>query len=157
MKYMSMSCVLMIIILLFLTQCRFSYMSMHRFNHSHPYYQWVMLYLSLHCLYYQGNVEHCGASVSKQSTVALKCYVVKALPVKSQITAHRPCMAYIAKTRFVTLLSTKIAQIKLSCSQRRACHGVVTHNGAISSTTKQLLWLLHTQDKPEHSQACTVL
>ena len=42
-----------------------------------------------------------------QCTVALNCYVAKAL-LKYQITAHRPCMAYIAKTRFVTLLSTKM-------------------------------------------------
>ena len=45
----------------------------------------------------------------------------------------------------------------MSCLQRRACHGVVPHNGAISSTTKQLLWLLHTQPKSEHSQASIVL
>ena len=40
------------------------------------------------------NVEHCGASVSKQSTVALNGYVPKALQVKYEITAHRLCMAY---------------------------------------------------------------
>jgi len=40
----------------------------------------------------KGNVEHCGASVSKQSTVALNCYVPKALPVKHEIKAQ--CMAY---------------------------------------------------------------
>ena len=39
---------------------------------------------------------HCGAMprVSKQCIAALNCYVAKALPVKYQITAHRPCMAY---------------------------------------------------------------
>jgi len=46
---------------------------------------------------------------------------------------------------------------KLSCFQRRACHGVVPHNGAISSTTTYLLWLLHTQAKSKQSQACIVL
>ena len=30
----------------------------------------------------------------EQSTVALNCYVPKALPVKYEITAHRLCMAY---------------------------------------------------------------
>ena len=40
----------------------------------------------------QGNVEHCGASVSKQCTVALNCYVAKTLPVKYQITAHMQAM-----------------------------------------------------------------
>ena len=43
------------------------------------------------------------------------------------------------------------------CLQRTACHGVLSHNGAISSTTKQLLWLLHTQPKSKHSQASIVL
>ena len=39
------------------------------------------------------NVEHCGASVSKQCTTALTAtYVAKALPVNYQITAHRPFM-----------------------------------------------------------------
>ena len=43
-------------------------------------------------IYNQGNVEHCGASVSKQCTTALHdCYVAKALLVKYQITA-RPFM-----------------------------------------------------------------
>ena len=39
-----------------------------------------------------GNVEHCGASVSKQCTMVFICFVDNALPVKYQITAHRPCM-----------------------------------------------------------------
>ena len=43
------------------------------------------------------NVEHCVASVSKQWTVALNCYVAKALQVKYEITAHRLCMAYSYK------------------------------------------------------------
>ena len=36
----------------------------------------------------------CRPSVSKQCTVALNCWLAKALPVKYQITAHRLCMAY---------------------------------------------------------------
>ena len=97
--------------------------------------------------------------MSKQFTVVLNCYVAKALLVKYQITAHPPWMdIHVAKTRFVTLLSTKMLNTsKLSCLQRRACHGVVPHNGAIPSTTTQLLWLLHTQVKSEHSQACILL
>ena len=39
---------------------------------------------------HQASIEHCGASVSKQYTAILNCYVAKALPVKYQITAHRP-------------------------------------------------------------------
>ena len=47
--------------------------------------------------------------MSKQFTVVLNCYVTKALLVKYQITAHPPCMdIHIAKTRFVTLLPTKM-------------------------------------------------
>ena len=38
--------------------------------------------------------------------------------------------AGVPKTRFVTLLFTELSSL-----QRRACHGVVPHNGAISSTT----------------------
>ena len=40
---------------------------------------------------YWVNVEHRGMSVSKQETAALNCYVhvVKAVPVKYQITVHR--------------------------------------------------------------------
>ena len=36
------------------------------------------------------NEELCGASVSKQSTSALNCFLAKVLPVKYQMTAHRP-------------------------------------------------------------------
>ena len=43
-----------------------------------------------------GNVEHCGASVSKHCGIELwhNCYVAKALPVKYETTAHRLCMTY---------------------------------------------------------------
>ena len=37
-----------------------------------------------------GLLEHYWASMSKQCTVALNCYAAKALPVKYQVTAHRP-------------------------------------------------------------------
>ena len=36
---------------------------------------------------------------------------------------------------------------------RRACHGAVPQNGAISSTTTQLLWLLYTQAESEQSHS----
>ena len=36
---------------------------------------------------------------------------------------------------------------------RRACHGAIPHNGAISSTTTQLLWLLYTQAKSVQSHS----
>ena len=69
------------------------------------------------------NVQHCGVSVSKQCSVVLNLnYVAKALPVKYQITAHRLCMAY---SKFVTINSI------VMLAKRRACHGVVQHNGAI--------------------------
>ena len=42
--------------------------------------------------------------------------------------------------------------IVMSYLQRRACHGVVAHNGAASSHYTQLLWLLHTQPRSEHAQ-----
>ena len=83
------------------------------------------------CLY-QGNVEHCGLSVSKQCTSTLNYFVAKALPVKYQITAHRPCMHGIYRYNKVCICL--IAQRKLSCLQTRACHEVVPHNGAICPT-----------------------
>ena len=36
---------------------------------------------------------------------------------------------------------------------RRACHGAVPQNGATSSTTTQLLWLLYTQAESEQSHS----
>ena len=36
---------------------------------------------------------------------------------------------------------------------RRACHGVVPHNGAISSPSTQLLWLLYTQANSDQSHS----
>ena len=39
-----------------------------------------------------GNVEHCGVSVSKQCITALTVMYLRLLPVKYQITAHRPFM-----------------------------------------------------------------
>ena len=70
-------------------------------------------------------------------------------------TAHWLCMAY----RFVTLLSTSMVNSleKIVMLAERACHGVVPHNGAMSSTTTQLLWLLYVQAKSVHSEACIVL
>ena len=51
---------------------------------------------------------------------------------------------HVAKTRFVTLLSTKVLNSleKLSWLQRRAFHGIVPHNRVICPTSTQLLWLL---------------
>ena len=54
-------------------------------------------------------------------------------------------------------MPTKMLNRKLSSLQRRACHGVVPHNGIISSTTRSWLWLLYAQAKSEHSQACIIL
>ena len=66
----------------------------------------------------------------------IDCYGAKALPLKYQITAHRPFMhgIYIAKTEFVTLLSTKVLNSleKLSWLQRRPFHYEVPHNRAIT-------------------------
>ena len=86
-----------------------------------------------------------------QCTVALNCYVAKAL-LKYQITAHRPCMAYIAKTRFVTLLSTKMLDTleKIVMHAYREEFVTVQHHimePCISSTITQLLWPLYTQAK----------
>ena len=103
-----------------------------------------------------GDAEHCLASVSEQCPAALNCYVAKALAVKYRITAHRTMHGIItAKMRFVTC--EMLNSLEKIVMQRRACHGVVAHNGAISFTTTQLLWLLHTQPRSEHSQACIVL
>ena len=76
------------------------------------------------CTLKLGNVEHCRGSVSKQCTMALNCYVAKALPVKYQITGHTAWHRPIAKTKFVTINSI----ITLA---EKACHGVIPHNGAI--------------------------
>ena len=112
------------------------------------------------CSQYQGNVEHCGASMSKHCTTALTVMqLMQLLPVKYQITAHRPFMHGMQLNEVVTLLSTKVLNSleKLSWLQRRAFHGIVPHNIAICPTSTQLLRLLQLQAKSEHSLACTVL
>ena len=48
-------------------------------------------------------VEHCGASLSKQSTSALNCFLAKVLPVKYQMTAHRPIILGIYLKRHYCL------------------------------------------------------
>ena len=74
---------------------------------------------------------------------SIDCYVAKALPVKyvanHSTQAIHAC--HVAKTRFVTLLSTEVLNSleKLSWLQRRAFHGVVPHNRAIGPTSTQLL------------------
>ena len=50
---------------------------------------------------------------------------------------------HVAKTRFETLLSEVLNSLeKSSWLQKRACHGVVPHNGATCPTSTQLLRLL---------------
>ena len=60
---------------------------------------------------------------------SIDSYVTKALPVKYRITAHSPFIL-AAKTRFVTLPSTKVlnSSEKSSWLQKRVLHGVVPHN-----------------------------
>lgn len=59
-------------------------------------------------------MEHCRASLNTASNVLVpsNCCATKALPVKYQTTAHRPCIqamhaGHVPKTKFATLLSTK--------------------------------------------------
>ena len=51
----------------------------------------------------------------------IDCYAAKALPVKYQIAAHRPFMHawHVAKTKFVTLLSTKVFNSFKKCHDCR--------------------------------------
>ena len=53
-------------------------------------------------------MEHCGASVSKQSSMALN-YVAKALPVKYQITTHRLAGCQSVQKCYVRMWPTAIA------------------------------------------------
>ena len=48
---------------------------------------YYLVYLSYIC---HDLGKHCGASVSKQYAAAMNSYIAKALPLKCQITAHRP-------------------------------------------------------------------
>ena len=120
---------------------------------------WGMCYHN-ECNYrYWGNIKHCGARVSKQCTVTLNCYVARLYQwsIRSQLTGHS---WHIAKTRFVTLLSTKmlnslekivmLAEKNLSwCSTAQWSH-FFYHYAAT-------LGVIYTQAKSEHSQACIVL
>ena len=72
---------------------------------------------------------------------SIDCYVASEVSDHSTQAIHA---WHVAKTRFVTLLSTKVLNSleKLSWLQRRAFHGAVPHNRAICPTRTQLLWLL---------------
>ena len=76
---------------------------------------------------------------------SIGCYVAKAL-FTSEVSDHSTQAIHgwhVAKTRFVTLLSTKVLNSleKLSCCP----------------TSIQLLWLLQLYAKSEHSLVCIVL
>ena len=100
------------------------------FNLSTPI-AWMRLTLRMRI---PSNIKHCEASVSKQYTTALNCYIAKALPVKYQITAHR--LWHIGKQGLSLhcLWKCLTAYRKLSQLQRIACHGVVPYNGDICPT-----------------------
>ena len=85
-----------------------------------------------------------------QCTVGLKCYVAKALPC-SEVSNHSTQAIYdILLMKFVTINSIVIlAEKSLSWSS--------TTQWSHFSTTTQLLWLLDTQAKSEHSQPYIVL
>ena len=76
------------------------------------------------------NVEHCGASASKQYIVGLNCYIAKALPVKYQIITHR--LWHVA----TSLLSAKVLNTleKIVMIAGNSLSWRVPYNVAIFST-----------------------
>ena len=95
--------------------------------------------------------------MSKQCTAALNCYLAKALPVKYQNTPQQAVHGiYIARRRFVTLLSKKMEMLNkiVMLPEKSLSWSSTIYEAIFFYDYTATLAVVCTQAESEYSQTC---